>query len=149
MRTCVQSIYCCMHLCSLLRLYNKPDRTYNNTFVSALLSKRCVQKIWYLIRIMTQIFLKLIDNKYQWMDCIRHDQTVNKALDGRDTGNLYLRWIFFLHRTVDLHSVCNSSPRVSHWFIGDINSNYNEINTTASAMLHLIYYSALSDFFHT
>lgn len=97
-----------------------------------------------------RFFLKLIDNKYQWMDCIRHDQTVNKALDGRDTGNLYLRWIFFfLHRTVDLHSVCNSSPRVSHWFIGDINSNYNEINTTASAMLHLIYYTALSDFFHT
>lgn len=29
------------------------------------------------------------------MDCIRHDQTVNKALDGRDTGNLYLRWVFF------------------------------------------------------
>lgn len=86
-------------------------------------------------------FLKLSFNKCQWMDCIRHDQTVNKALDGRDTGNLYLRWIFFLHRTVDLHSVCNSSPRVSHWFIGDINSNYNEINTTASAMLHLIYYS--------
>lgn len=82
------------------------------------------------------------------MDCIRHDQTVNKALDGRDTGNLYLRWIF-LHRTVDLHSVRNSSPRVSHWFIGDINSNYNEINTTASAMLHLIYYSALRGFFHT
>lgn len=128
---------------------NKLERTYNNRFVSALLSARCVQKLWYLIRIMTQVFLKLSFNKCQWMDCIRHDQTVNKALDGRDTGNLYLRWVFFYTQTVDLHSVCNSSPRVSHWFIGDINSNYNEINTTASAMLHLIYYSALSDFFHT
>lgn len=64
-------------------------------------------------------------------------------------GTYILGGCFFLHRTVDLHSVCNSSPRVSHWFIGDINSNYNEINTTASAMLHLIYYSALRGFFHT
>lgn len=83
------------------------------------------------------------------MDCIRHDQTVNKALDEPRYWEPISEVDFFLHRTVDLHSVCNSSPRVSHWFIGDINSNYNEINTTASAMLHLIYYSALSDFFHT
>lgn len=84
------------------------------------------------------------------MDCIRHDQTVNKALDEpRYWEPISEVGIFFYTQTVDLHSVCNSSPRVSHWFIGDINSNYNEINTTASAMLHLIYYSALSDFFHT
>lgn len=55
---------------------------------------------------------------------------------------------FFLYWIVDFYSVCNLLLCVFYWFIGDINSNYNEINMIVLVMLYLIYYSVFSDFFY-